>query len=326
MKRTIALLFSLASLICGALTVKVAYGYDMQRLLLGTSSAGGTYYILGAGWANIVNKANKNVDVTCEVTPGPTTNMQLIEKNEMDLGMVTAWLAGEAITGTGWAAKNGPFKNFQSLFPTHNSYLYIYTLRDKGINTVYDFAGKHISVSTAGSTSEVAGRIVLDVLGIKPGKISQLPSDAQINALKDGTIDAVFGVTGSPAPWLLDLETTHKLKLIQLTDADFTKILKAYPFWGVDQIPAKTYKEQTEPYKAISFWNFVVIRKGLPDDVAYDLVKVTFDRHKDLLLVDKSAEGVKTINVPKLTVPLHPGALRYYKEAGIQIPANLIAK
>lgn len=326
MKHAIAFVLALASLICAAPAANAAPSYPMQRLLLGTSSAGGTYYILGAGWANIVNKTNKNIDVTVEVTPGPTTNMQLIEKNEMDLGMVTAWLAGEAISGTGWATKHGAFKNFQSLFPTHNSYLYIYTLRDKGINTIYDFAGKHISVSTAGSTSEVAGRIVLDVLGIKPAKISQLPSDAQINALKDGTIDAVFGVTGSPAPWLLDLETTHKLKLIQLTDSDFGKVLKAYPFWGVDQIPAKTYKDQTEPYKAVSFWNFVVIRKGLPDDVAYDLVKVTFDRYKDLLLVDKSAEAVKTINVPKLTVPLHPGALKYYKEVGVQIPANLIAK
>lgn len=323
MKRAFALLATLALLIS---TATVASAYDMQRLLLGTSSAGGTYYILGAGWANIVNKANKKIDVTTEVTPGPTTNMQLIEKGEMDLGMVTAWLAGEAVTGTGWAAKHGAFKNFQALFPTHSSYLYIYTLRDKGINTVYDFAGKHISVSTAGSTSEVAGRIVLDVLGIKPAKISMLPSDAQVNALKDGTIDAVFGVTGSPAPWLLDLETTHKLKLIQLTDVDFAKVLKTNPFWGVDQIPAKTYKEQTDPYKAVSFWNFVVIRKGLPDDLAYDLAKITFEHYKDLLLVDKSAAGIKTANIPKMTVPLHPGAVRYYKENGVNIPASLIAK
>jgi TRAP transporter TAXI family solute receptor len=244
----------------------------------------------------------------------------------MDLGMVTAWLAGEAITGTGWATKYGSYKNFLSLFPTHSSYLYIYTLKNKNINTVHDLAGKHISVSTVGSTSDVGGRAVLDVLGIKPAKISRLPSDAQITSLKDGLIDAVFGVTGSPAPWLLDLETTHNVKLIQLSDDDFAKILKSYPFWGVDEIPANTYKDQTEPYKAISFWNFVVIRKDILDDVAYDLVKATYDHYKDLLLVDKSAKEVKTENVLKLTIPLHPGALRYYKEMGVDIPDSLIAK
>jgi len=323
MKRISALICTLAMLLTAGTG---ANAYDLQRLLLGTSSAGGTYYVLGAGWSNIVNKSLKNMDVTCEVTPGPTTNMQLIEKQEMDLGMVTSWLAGEAVTGTGWAKQHGVYKNFQSLFPTHSSYLYIYTLKDKGIKTIQDLEGKHVTVSTVGSTSDVAGRGVLDALGIKPGKLSHLPSDAQVNSLKDGTVDAVFGVTGSPAPWLLDLETTHKFQFIQLSQGDFEKILKAYPFWGVDDIRAGTYKDQTEPYKTISFWNFVVIRKGIADDVAYDLVKTTYEHAKDLLLVDKSAKGVDTANVPKMTVPLHPGALKYYKEIGLDIPGSLIAR
>jgi TRAP-type uncharacterized transport system substrate-binding protein len=85
MKRVAAFLLAFALLIP---TVNAASKYDMQRLLIGTSSAGGTYYILGAGWSNIINKSLENIDVTCEVTPGPTTNMQLIEKGEMDLGMV----------------------------------------------------------------------------------------------------------------------------------------------------------------------------------------------------------------------------------------------
>lgn len=325
MKRIVSLLFT-GVLSLWATAANAASDYPMQRLLLGTSSAGGTYYTLGAGWANIVNQSNKKLDISCEVTAGPNTNMQLIEKGDMDLGMVTAWLSGEAVTGTGWAKEHGPYKNFMSMFPTHSSYLYIYTLKDSGINTVSDFAGKHVSVSTVGSTSDLAGRAVLDVLGIKPSNISRLPSEAQVNALKDGTIDAVFGVTGNPAPWLLDLQTTHNVKLIQLSDSDLDKLSKAYPFWSVDEIPANTYKNQEKPYKAISFWNFVVAKKDLREDVVYDLVKTTYEHDKDLLLVDKSAEGVKTANVSKMTVPLHPGALKYYKEIGLDVPAGLIAK
>lgn len=325
MKRIIPL-FTGVAMALAASAAHAAADYPMQRLLLGTSSAGGTYYNLGAGWANIVNQSNKKVDVSCEVTAGPNTNMQLIEKGDMDLGMVTAWLSGEAITGTGWAKEHGPYTGFMSLFPTHSSYLYIYTLKGSGIATVQDFAGKHVSVSTVGSTSDLAGRAVLDVLGIKPANISRLPSEAQVNALKDGTVDAVFGVTGNPAPWLLDLETTHEVRLIQLSDADLDKVTKAYPFWSVDELPAGTYKNQSTPYKAVSFWNFVVAKKALREDVAYDLVKATYAHNKELLLVDKAAEGVQTANVAKMTVPLHPGALKYYKEIGVDVPSRLIAK
>ncbi|MGE4528985.1 MAG: TAXI family TRAP transporter solute-binding subunit [Rhodospirillaceae bacterium] len=326
MKRVVPLLFTASLMVSAVAAANTASAYDVQRLLLGTSSAGGTYYNLGAGWSNIINKSGKNIDVTCEVTPGPTTNMQLIEKGDMDLGMVTAWLAGEAVTGTGWAKEHGPYKKFMSTFPTHSSYLYIYTLKGNGINTIQDFAGKHVSVSTVGSTSDVAGRAVLEVLGIKPAKLSRLPSGAQVNSLKDGTIDAVFGVTGSPAPWLLDLETTHDVKLIQLSDSDIAKLSKAYPFWSIDDIPANTYKNQTKPYKAVSFWNFVVVKKDAREDVVYDLVKTTYEHYKDMLVVSKSAAGIKLENVSKMTVPLHPGALKYYKEVGLKIPDSLIAK
>lgn len=326
MKRIVSVFLAGALAAVAGAAANAASEYPMQRLLLGTSSAGGTYYNLGAGWANIVNRSNDRLDVSCEVTAGPNTNMQLIEKGDMDLGMVTAWLSGEAVTGTGWAKAHGPYTSFLSLFPTHSSYLYIYTLADNGIETVHDFAGKHVSVSTVGSTSDLAGRAVLDVLGIKPSNISRLPSEAQVNALKDGTIDAVFGVTGSPAPWLLDLETTHKVKLIQLSEEDFAKVTKAYPFWSVDEIPANTYKNQAAPYKAVSFWNFVVAKKGLREDVVYDLVKTTYAHDKDLLMVDKAAAGIRAANVAKMTVPLHPGALKYYKEIGLEIPAGLIAK
>jgi TRAP transporter TAXI family solute receptor len=101
---------------------------------------------------------------------------------------------------------------------------------------------------------------------------------------------------------------------------------KAYPFWSVDEIPANTFKNQDKPYKTISFWNFVVASKDVREDVVYDLVKTTYAHYNDLLLVDKSAEGVKAANLSRITVPLHPGALRYYKEVGQEVPSRLIAK
>lgn len=326
MRRVFAFLFAAALMIPAVPATTAAADYDLQRLLLGTSSAGGTYYTLGAGWSNIMMQSLENIDITCEVTPGGITNVQLIEKGDMDLGMVTAWAGGEAFTGTGWAKEHGAYKSFMGMFPTHSSYLFIYTLKDSGIDSIYDLEGKHVSVSTAGSTSFDAGYGILKVLGIKPTNVSELPSGAQLNSIKDGTVDVVFSVTGSPSPWILDLETTHDVKLIRLSDDDFAKMLEAYPFWSTDEIAANTFRNQDKPYKTISFWNFVGASKDVREDVVYDLVKSTYEHSDDLLLVDKAAAGVKVENVSKISVPLHPGALRYYREVGLDVPSRLIAK
>jgi len=326
MKKAVTSAVFAAFMIAGVCATNTAAGYDLQRLLLGTSSAGGTYYIMGAGWSNIVKKDLKNVDIACEVTPGGITNVQLIEKGDMDLGMVTAWAAGDAMMGNAWAKEHGPYKKFKSMFPTHSSYLFIFTLKKSGINTIHDLAGKHVSVSTAGSTSFDAGHGILKTLGIKPSRVSELPSGAQLNSIKDGTVDVVFSVTGSPSPWVLDLETTHDVKLIQLADDDIAKMSSAYPFWSVDEIPANTFKNQPTAYKTISFWNFVVASKDVREDVVYDLVKATYAHTKEMLLVDKSASGIKVDNLSKMTVPLHPGALKYYREVGAKIPDKLVEK
>ena len=295
--------------------------YVGQQLLLGSSSAGGTYYVLGAGWVTLMNDL-LGLQMTCEVTAGPASNIPEIEVGNMDFGMVTSWLAGEGYTGTGWAKENGhgPYTEFRALFPTHSSYMYIYTLANSGINSLSDLNGKAVSVGTAGSSSDQAGKGMMTILGITPKSVSQLGSTDQINALKDGTVDAVFGVTGSPAPWLLDLETTHEFKFIPVTDEEFAKLFEAYPFWSADIIPAGTYKDQAEDYKTLSFWNYIVADKDLDEDMIYDIVKATYDNADYMLTVDVSAAGIKAENLSKITTPLHAGAYKYYTEMGIEVP------
>lgn len=299
-----------------------AASYQQQNLLLGTSSAGGTYYVLGAGWSNVINQKLDKINITCEVSAGPSTNMQLLESGEMDMGMVTAWLGGEAYTGTGWASGKA-YNSFRSMFTTHCSYLYIITLADSDIEDIRDLSGKNVVVSTAGSTSDLAGQGIMDVLGITPKSLSQLPSESQINALKDGTVDAIMAVQGSPASVLLDLQTTNDIKMIPIGDDDMAAIMAAYPFWSSDVIPAGTYNGQSEDYDCISFWNFIVCNKDIPEKVVYDMVKTTYENYDSMLAIDASAKGMSTDNISKITVPLHPGALKYYDEIGLDIPDNL---
>lgn len=298
---------------------------ELNRLLVGTSSVGGTYYVWGAGWAQIMNKNVKNVDCSVEVTGGPNTNMQLIQRGDMEIGFVTTWLAGEAWTGSGWA-QGTKYEELRGMFATYYSVLYIYTLKDSSIKSIYDFEGKRIAVGSPGATSDLAGRAVLNILGIKPKSVTSMPTDSQLSSLKDGTIDACFSITGVPGPFMLELETTHAVQLIALSDNDFKKIKEAQPFWSVEKIPANTFRNQTNDVPVCAYWNMMVCSKKLDNDLVYNLVKTTFEKRDAMLAVDPTAVQTVPEAVGNCVVPLHPGALKYYKEKGIILPERLVMK
>ena len=117
-----------------ALAVSAPVSHAKQRLLMGTSTGGGSYYVLGGTWSNALNgKLGDKVDLSIEVTGGPETNIMLIENKEMDLGMVTAWQAGDMYDGKGKVPQK--FQSMRSFTPLYPSYLQIYALADSGLTS-----------------------------------------------------------------------------------------------------------------------------------------------------------------------------------------------
>lgn len=321
MKKCIHSLLAIALL---AVCVSSANGYggERHRLALGTSAVGSTYYILGTGWGNIMKNTVPGVEVSIEATPGGITNMQSMRNGDMDLGMTTCWLAGDAREGTGWA-KGEKYTNCLSMFPTHNSVLYIFTLADSGINSIMDLDGKQIGTGPLGSTSGDAVPLVLDALGLKPRGIVNLSSIGVCDALKDGLIDVGFGVTGVPASWLVDLETTKDIKILPLSKDEIGKILAAQPFWAGGAIAGGVYKNHDVDIPCIAYWNMMVANENLSDNLVYNLCKATYENIENLAKVDRNARSISFENVKTMTMPLHPGALKYYGEQGVEIPASL---
>lgn len=301
-----------------------AYGAEraVQHLSIGTSTVGGTYYIWGGGWATIMNKNVPGADIAVEATGGPQTNLQLIEKDDLELGFVTSWQAGEAWNGLSWT--NGvKHQKARTMFPMYSSSLYIITLKDSPVNTLADLNGKNVATGPAGASSELAGRAIVNVLGLKPRQLSAISNSAQKDGLKDGTLDAIMVVTGTPSPTILELETTHDLKFLQYTKEELESILKAYPFWATGQIAANTYKNQDHAFTTVDFWNFNTAHVKLDMDFVYDMVKATFERHDEMMAVDATAATCVPQNIVHAATPLHPGAYKYYQEIGIEIPEHL---
>ena len=144
--------------------------------------------------------------------------------------------------------------------------------------------------------------------------------------MKDGTIDVGIGVTGVPASWLLDLETTQDVRIIPLSDEEINTILEAQPYWTSGVIPGGVYKDHDEDIPCITYWNMIVGNASLSEDLVYDLCKATYETVDDLAQVDQNATSISYDNLYTMTVPLHPGALRYYTEQGVEIPDSLIAE
>ena len=322
MKRFLNAILALAVLFTCAANDKASGGERNYRLALGTSAVGSTYYILGTGWGNIMKAAVPGVEVSIEATPGGITNMQSMRNGDMDLGMTTCWLAGDGREGTGWA-EGTKYDNCLSLFPTHNSVLYIFTLADSGINSISELEGKRIATGPLGSTSGDAVPLILDALGITAKNIVNLSSIGTCDALKDGLVDVCFGVTGVPASWLLDLETTKDIKIIPLSQEEIAKILAAQPFWSSGSIAGGVYKKHDADIPCIAYWNMVVANESLPESLVYNLCKATYENIENLAKVDRNAHNISYENVATMTMPLHPGALKYYTEQGVEIPASL---
>lgn len=321
MRRRLAVLA--AVLLCAAMGCSSQGGgssEEVKHYSMGTSTSGGSYYIWGGGWSKIMNENVKGLDVSVEVTGGPQTNIQLIEQGEAELGFSTTWTAGDAWNGTADWTEGKKYQEMRTVFPMYSSCLYIVALKDSGITKLSDLNGKNIGVGSPGATSDLAGRAVIETLGIKPAQISSLTADTQKNSLKDGTVDVIFVVNGVPSSTIMDLETTHDLYFLEFSDEELAVIQEHYPFWSVDMVAPNTFKNQSEDLEMISFWNVCIVDKDVPADLVYEMTKLTYEKHDDLVAVDKSAETCIAENIKYAVTPLHEGAYRYYQEIGVEVP------
>lgn len=296
------------------------------RLTLGTSTVGGTYFVLGGGWAKIIGEKLDGVQISIQEGGGPATNIQLIEGDTAELGFATTNVAYQGWNGLEWA--NGvKYHKMRSIFPMYASYLHVWTL-DKPTNPIYNFRdleGKHVSTGTPGNTSEIAGKAAMAVLGITPSNLSMLATSTQISSIKDGIIDVAITVTGLPGPFMLELESTHDPRLVWFSGEDLEKIKEEYPTFFKGIIPKGTYKNQKEDITTISFWNIVIAHKDLPDDLVYNIVKTTFENKDEWVIAEPSIRQLDPNNLEYcVPIPLHPGAVKYYQEIGVKIPEALL--
>lgn len=282
---------------------------------------GGTFYVWAIGWSQIL-KDKMKIEPAVEVTAGPVANFKLIASKQADFGIVTMGPAWEGYNGKGWA--NGKkYSEIRVIFPAFASYVHWFCAADSGIKTVHDFTGKNICIGPSGTTSATYGKLIFELLDIKPAKIVYSPFSDAANAMKDKLLDASLFVGGLPMPAVTEFSVSEKSFVGGFTGAEADKIVQNYPFFSKAVLPAGIYRGQENPVPSLSMWNAMLTHSAMSDDFIYQLVKNTFDNLEIVIKAHKSAEEVRLENTNFVTsIPMHPGAIKYFEEKGVKLPAS----
>ena len=294
-----------------------------RALTLGTASVGGTFFVYGQVWANVVGE-KIGVNISTQQTQGPNQNIILVEGGNIELGMTTMGVALQAWNGAGDWTRGQKFREIRALFPMYDTAFHFVALANSGIKSVADLDGKRVGVGPRAGTPGTYFPLMFQALGIKATITNGQAAD-MASQLADGLIDCFAFAAGLPFPAYSELEATNRVTFFSFTDAEIGKLTQAMPELSRSTVPAGTYKSMTADQATVGVFNFAICRRDLPDDLAFAIVEAIHSSYEDLVRGHAAAKETVPENVSRNTfLPFHPGAARYYRERGFVIPDKLI--
>jgi TRAP transporter TAXI family solute receptor len=295
-----------------------------RALTLGTAAPGGTYAIYGPAWGQMVQAAT-GVQISYRTTQGPNQNIILVERREIELGMVTMGVALQAWNGQGDWTQGNRFRSIRALFPMYDTPFHGIALRRSNITNLSGLAGKNVGLGPRGGTPGTYWPIILTTLGIRPAALRYGSASDMQGQLNDGLLDAFLFASGVPVPAFSEAETQQQVNWIDFTEEEVRRITAALPELSPATIGASVYRTTGRDLRVVGMFNFAIGHQSLDAGFVYELVKAVLDNNAQLRqAIAAGAETVAENAVKNTFLPFHPGAVRYYRERGIAIPDNLV--
>jgi TRAP transporter TAXI family solute receptor len=296
--------------------------HGQRFITVGTGGVTGVYYAAGGAICRLLNKDRKAHGIRCSVesTGGSTFNINTIRAGELDFGMAQSDVQFNAFKGEG-PYKDNPFPDLRAVFSVHPEPFTVLARKEAGVTKFEDLRGKRFNVGNPGSGTRASMEVLLDALGWKLSDFSlasELKADEHGAALCDNKIDGFFYGVGHPSANIQDPTTTCGAKLIPLTGPTIDKLVADYPYYAKATIPGGMYNANPQPTDTYGVMATLVTAAKVADDVVYRLVKATFDNFDEFKRLHPAFANLEPANMVKdgLTAPLHPGAMKYYKENG----------
>ncbi len=296
-----------------------------DRIFFGiaTGGTGGTYYPLGGMLAQLIsNKATvggKKLSATAETSGASVANAQLLGRKDIESAFVAADILDAAFKGTG-QFDGKPLKNLRALGALYPEQVQLITLASANVRTFRDLKGKSVSSGSPGSGQWQLLGDLLEAYGMTRKDIGEdLSSFAQsVDKIKDGNLTASLITAGAPTSSITDLANAREIRIVPLAGPEIEALRKKQPYYASVTLPANTYKGQAAPVETLAVMAIWATHDGLSDQMAYEVTKALFENTEILGQVHPKGKEIslKTALL-SVSIPLHPGAERYYREKGL---------
>ena len=306
--------------------VRCSPGDGPEILALATAGTGGVYYVLGGSIAEIWSRGLPDQVVVAEVTGGSVENLSLLMAGQVEVAFSMGTNALEAHTARG-SFEGGQSGQVLALVALYPNILHLATLEETGVRTLYDLVGRRVSVGAPGSGTEVAARTLLEANGIGYDDFEpqRLNFNETANAIRDGNVDAGFWSAGPPTSSLMDLATARTVHLVPLGAEEVERTEAVDPTVRPDVVPAGAYRGQEQQVHTLSTPNLLVVSADMPEELAYSLIQELLEALEELEGVHPVARQISAeYTLSASPIPLHPGAVRYLRDSGHEVPERLI--
>lgn len=328
-------LFGVIGIFCLSwMTVGTGMAAEVKSYVFGSGPMGGPWRIgVGAGGQMLNEQLKDKYTFTVAASGGSVENVRRLMAGEYH----TVWAhmnnMDDAWNGKGLFKGQKPFKEMRALEYLADQAICAVTLAKSPIKNFMDLAGKKVNIGPAGSGGVPILKDIFKALGLEDKvNVVNIGFQAGAQALKDGQIDANIN-PGGPyvTPAIAEVAFSTALRTIEPTAEEGKKIDDALSYLYLSTIPpGKSVGEGSDKAKKAFFWSmFWIAHSSMPADVVYDMLKVTQDpKNKDVLgkvLTYWTTAGPKFESLVKMGIPLHPGAIKFWKEKGVSIPSALVS-
>src|SRR5580704_329626 len=294
------------------------FAQSTTPVTLMTAGDGSVFLPYGEGIASFL--AAKGITIAVKKSAGSNENLSAIDASAMTIGTVFMGSAYDAMNGTGWAAGH-KHENLRALFAMYETSFQIAVLRKNAIASLAGLNGKKVGVGPAKGPAEVFFRAAAEAAQVTPIIVNGDPAEL-VRQLLAGQIDALWQGAAVPIASLRAVTDQADAIVFGLTEAEAAAMLQKFPQLAATTILPGSYKGQTAPIKSVAAWNFVVANKDLPADAAYAITKTVLSAGDPKTEIYPAAAQTRAVNAGMdRFMPFHPGALRFYNEAGISLAA-----
>lgn len=290
----------------------------IKDITVGTGGTTGTYYAFTTAVGQILNTDDYKFTVVS--TGGSQANIEMIQDGDAQFAIVQNDVMNYAYKGTN--GFDAPITDFSVIGCVYSEVCQLVATKASGIKTIADLKGKNVAVGDAGSGVYYNAEQILAAAGLDIDtdiKKTAASFGDSATALKDGSIDAAFITAGTPTTAITELATSTDVVLVDLGEDVIAKLIEDHPFYAEYEATSTDYDFITEPVNTVAIKATFVVTNDMSEEQAYEITKNLWEKQADIATAHAKGNEMDVKNAVAAAgdVPLHPGAEKYYKEAGV---------